>query len=82
MKERNTWAYEFSKRVVCIIVSLFVSHIVYADIVVFAAGDLSALGQITDNITHVTEICLAGYVFKAALENVFKIKGSNNDECG
>lgn len=79
MKKREEWVYTFSKRVVCIIVSLFVVHIVYADIVVFVAGDLSALGQITDNITHVTEICLAGYVFKAALENVFKIRGGDSE---
>lgn len=81
MKNRvNNWAFTFSKIVVTIIIAMFIGHIIYADIIVYVAGDLTALGQITDNITHVTEICLAGYVFKAALENVFKIRGGNSDD--
>lgn len=79
MKEASRWAYTFSKRVVSVIVGLFFVHIVFADIMVYIAGDLSALGQTTDNITNVTVICLGGYVFKAALENVFKIRGGDSE---
>lgn len=79
MRERNYWAYSFSKRVVVLIVALFFCHMFFADLVMLILGDLSALGQISDDITHVTEACLVGYVFKAALENVYKIKGGDPD---
>lgn len=80
MREKSKWLFEFSKRVVQIIVSLYVIHIVYSDLTMFIKEDLSAIGQITDDLTKVIIVCLSGYLFKATLENVFKIKDHYDPE--
>lgn len=74
MRAKSAWLFEFSKKVVQIIVSLYVIHIVYSDLILFIEDDLSPLGEITHDFTQVVIVCLAGYLFKATLENVFKIK--------
>lgn len=74
LKAKSAWLFEFSKKVVQIIVSLYVIHIVYSDLTMLLENDLSPLGEITHDFTQVVIVCLGGYLFKATLENVFKIK--------
>ena len=74
MRDRNRWLFEFSKKVVKVIVSLYVAHIAYCDIAMIYLADLSQLGEVTHDLTQVMKVCLGGYLFKATLENVFKIK--------
>lgn len=80
MNNKTKWLFEFSKRVVQIIISLYVVHIIYVDALAYFTGDITQIGQITDDLTQVVCICLGGYLFKAALENVFKIKGNSDNE--
>lgn len=74
MREKSKWLFEYSKKVVRCMVILYIAHIVFSDITMIALGDLSNLGQVTDDVTKVEIVCLGGYLFKATFENVFKIK--------
>ena len=74
MRSKSNWLFEFSKKVVKIIVSLYVAHIAYSDLAMLFLEDLSQLGETTHELTQVVIVCLGGYLFKATLENVFKIK--------
>ena len=80
MKEKKTWLWEFSKKVVfwCAIL-YFVGNIV-AMVAMFVLHDLSALGNLLDNLTNVMITCVFGYFVKAGVENAFKIKLTNREE--
>lgn len=82
MRDRNRWLWEYSKKLGCIVAGLFVCFVVYACIIMYVEHDLSGLGQLSSDVAHVMEAFCIGYLGKAGLENVFKIKGNNNDECG
>ena len=59
---------------------LFIAHIIFCDILMLVTHDTSSMGQVTDSVTLVENVCLGGYLFKAALENVFKIKTHPQEE--
>ena len=80
MREKSKWLFEFSKKVVQIIVGLYVIHIAYSDLIILIENDLSPIAEITHDLTQVVIVCLAGYLFKATLENVFRIKDHYDPE--
>lgn len=61
-------------------ISAFIAQIAFTDAMILLTGDLSILGQVSDDLTEVVKICLGGYLFKAALENVFKIRSRYDEE--
>ena len=48
-------------------------------VAMFVMSDLSALGNLLDNLTHVMTGCVFGYFCKSGVENALKIK-LNSDE--
>jgi len=78
--KKKTWLWEFSKKVVvCCSVFYFIGNIV-AMIAMFVKSDLSALGNLLDNLTNVMQTCVFGYFVKAGVENAFKIKLNSGEE--
>ena len=73
-ENKKKWLWEFSKKVVfwCTIL-YFVGNIV-AMVAMFVKDDLSALGNLLDNLTTVMTTCVFGYMIKSGVENAFKIK--------
>ena len=78
-ENKKTWLWEFSKKVVVWCAVLYFIGNVVAMIAMFAMNDLSALGNLLDNLTNVMITCVFGYMIKSGIENVFKIK-LNNEE--
>lgn len=72
MRDKNKWLWEYSKKLGGILAALFVCFIVYACIIMYIEHDLSALGQVADDVADVTKAFCIGYLGKAGLENVFK----------
>lgn len=74
MKEKKKWLWEFSKKVVVWCTALYFIGNIVAMVAMFAKNDLSALGNLLDNLTDVMKYCVFGYFVKAGVENVLKIK--------
>ena len=76
---KKTWLWEFSKKiVVCCAVLYFIGNVV-AMVAMFTLQDLSALGNLLDNLTNVMISCVFGYFVKAGVENALKIKIHNEE---
>lgn len=80
MKEKKTWLWEFSKKVVVWCAVLYFIGNIVAMVAMFLKSDLSALGNLLDNLTNVMQTCVFGYFVKAGVENVLKIKLNPEEE--
>ena len=80
MKEKKTWLWEFSKKVVVWCTVLYFVGNIFAMVAMFFMNDLSALSNLLDNLTHVMTGCIFGYFCKSGVENALKIKLNNNEE--
>ena len=76
-KKKNTWLWEFSKRVVVSCVFLYFIGNIVAMFAMIKFQDLSTLGTFLDNLGDMLEVCVFGYFVKAGVENVLKIKLNN-----
>lgn len=78
-QSKKTWLWEFSKKiVVCCAVLYFIGNVT-AMVAMFVKSDLSALGNLLDNLTNVMISCVFGYFVKAGVENALKIKIHNEE---
>jgi hypothetical protein len=80
MKEKNKWLWEFSKKVVVWCTVLYFIGNIVAMVAMFVMSDLSALGNLLDNLTHVMTGCVFGYFCKSGVENALKIKSNSKEE--
>lgn len=80
MKEKKKWLWEFSKKVVVWCTVLYFIGNIVAMVAMFVMSDLSALGNLLDNLTSVMVGCVFGYFCKSGVENALKIKLNNNEE--
>ena len=80
MKEKKKWLWEFSKKVVFACAVLYFVGNIVAMFAMFVLNDLSALGNLLDNLTTVMTTCVFGYFVKAGVENAIKIKLTNMEE--
>lgn len=80
MKEKKTWLWEFSKKVVVWCTLLYFIGNIVAMVAMFVMSDLSALGNLLDNLTNVMTGCVFGYFCKSGVENALKIKSNNKEE--
>lgn len=80
MKEKKKWLWEFSKKVVVWCAVLYFIGNIVAMVAMFVMSDLSALGNLLDNLTNVMTGCVFGYFCKSGVENALKIKLNNNEE--
>lgn len=80
MKEKKTWLWEFSKKVVVWCTVLYFVGNIFAMVAMFFMNDLSALSNLLDNLTHVMTGCIFGYFCKSGVENALKIKLNNEEE--
>lgn len=80
MKEKKTWLWEFSKKVVVWCTVLYFIGNIVAMIAMFVKSDLSSLGNLLDNLTNVMQTCVFGYFVKAGVENALKIKINSEEE--
>jgi hypothetical protein len=80
MKEKKKWLWEFSKKVVVWCTVLYFIGNIVAMVAMFVMSDLSALGNLLDNITNVMTGCVFGYFCKSGVENALKIKLNNKEE--
>lgn len=80
MKEKKTWLWEFSKKVVVWCTVLYFIGNIVAMVAMFVMSDLSALGNLLDNLTSVMVGCVFGYFCKSGVENALKIKSNNKEE--
>ena len=78
-KSKKTWLWEFSKKVVVWCTVLYFIGNIVAMVAMLVMRDLSALGNLLDNLTLVMTSCVFGYFVKAGVENALKIK-LNSDE--
>ena len=76
-QSKKTWLWEFSKKVVVWCTVLYFIGNIVAMVAMIVMNDLSALGNLLDNLTHVMTGCVFGYFVKAGVENALKIKIQN-----
>lgn len=79
MKEKKTWLWEFSKRIVVSCSILYFIGNIVAMVIMAMYQDLSSLGTLLDNLTTVMTTCVFGYFVKAGVENAIKIKINNQE---
>lgn len=79
MKEKKKWLWEFSKKVVVWCTITYFLGNIFAMVAMLIMNDLSALGNLLDNLTNVMVGCVFGYFCKSGVENALKIK-LNSDE--
>ena len=77
MKKKQTWIWEFSKKIVITCSVLYVFGFIFSCIAMWYFCDLSCLNTFIEQSSHILETCVFGYLVKAGVENVFKIKSNN-----
>lgn len=80
MNKKQSWLWEFSKRLVLICSALYVFGFFYSCIVMWKYNDFSYLGTFIEQSSDILKTCVFGYFVKAGIENVMKIRRSTVDE--
>lgn len=80
MDKKQSWLWEFSKRLVLICSVLYVIGFFYSCIVMWMYHDFSYLGTFIEQSSDILKTCVFGYFVKAGIENVMKIRRSTDDE--
>jgi hypothetical protein len=79
IKSKTEWVWEFSKRMVLLLASVYFIVVFYASAIMAKTGNLDALGQLIQDNAEILKVCVFGYFLKAGVENAFKIGLSKND---
>lgn len=74
---KKEWLWEYSKKVVRVALNVWIVWNFYTMATMVITWDFTNVAVIYPEVTDFTKNVLIGYLFKAALENVFKIKNSN-----
>ena len=74
-QNKQSWLWEFSKKIVWIITVMFVIEFAFASVLVIFFPDSTAIQFVIENISDVFKVTVVSYAIKAGFENVFKIMG-------
>ena len=74
MKEKKKWLWEFSKKIVVTVTIIFVAVFIYSAVLLWKYPDSTSVISVIENISHIFEITVVGYVVKAGMENFLKLK--------
>lgn len=84
--QKRSWLWEFTKKIVWIVTMMFVLGYTISYILLFFYPDSTAIEFIIENISDVFKVTVVGYVVKAGVENVLKIRrdknGVDNEQLG
>lgn len=80
MKEKRKWLWEFSKKIVVTVTILFVAVFVYVSVLIWRYPDSTAVNTVIENISHIFEVTVGGYLSKSLVENVVKLRYHYKDE--
>lgn len=91
MKKNNNnpviWLWEFSKKVVAILLTLYVLQNTYTCVTMILSDTYDALPTLITECNETFRVCIGGYLLKAGIENAIKItvnprrkKVKKNDE--
>lgn len=73
-QSKKDWLWEFSKKLVRICSNIYVLVILYSLVIMAISQDYSALPTLITETANILNYCVFGYMVKAGVENVFKIK--------
>lgn len=73
-QNKQSWLWEFSKKIVWIITVMFVIEFAFASVLVIFFPDSTAIQFVIENISDVFKVTVVSYAIKAGFENVFKIR--------
>lgn len=73
LKDRTSWVWEFSKRLVLLLSLAYFCVVFYAAIIMARTNNIDALGELLQDNADVLKVCVFGYFIKAGVENAFKI---------
>lgn len=79
-KNKKTWLWEFSKKLVVTCSVLYVMSFFYSCVAMWYFQDISWLGTYIEQASDILRTCVFGYFVKAGIENVFKIKSGNDND--
>lgn len=75
---KTKWIWEFSKKIVLVCSILYVLGFFFACAAMWKFEDFTYLGTFIEQSSRILETCVFGYLVKAGVENVFKIKMDND----
>lgn len=76
MRHRLKWLWEFSKRAVVLCTAFYAAGFAYAMLAMWLHGDFQWLGTFIEQTADVLKVCVFGYLVKAGVENIFKIRSN------
>ena len=79
MKDKKTWLWEFSKKIMWIVTILFVAVFIFSCGLLTFYPDSSSVQTVIENISDVFKVTVVCYAVKAGFENVFKISKKRRD---
>lgn len=79
IRQKKSWLWEFSKKVVVMCVILHAAVFLYAAVVMWKMYDTSALSTLVSESSEIMRVCVFGYFAKAGLENWQKIGRTRKD---
>lgn len=80
MKEKRRWLWEFSKKIVVTVTIIFVAVFIYVCVLMWRYPDSTAVNVVVENISHIFEVTVGGYLSKSLVENFVKLRYHYKDE--
>lgn len=75
-ENRKTWLWEFSKKLLVICFAIYIAHFVFSIVAMWHFKDVTYLNTFIEQNTDMLKFAVIGYLGKAGIENVFKIKNT------
>ena len=73
-QNKQSWLWEFSKKIVWIVTIMFVLIFTFASILIIFFPDSTAIQFVIENISDVFKVTVVSYAVKAGFENITKIR--------
>lgn len=73
---RKTWLWEFSKKLLVICFMIYIAHFIFSIVAMWHFRDVTYLNTFIEQNTDMLKFAVIGYLGKAGIENVFKIKNN------
>lgn len=80
MKNKRSWLWEFSKKIVFTVTIIFVAVFIYVCVLMWRYPDSTAVNTVIENISHIFEVTVGGYLSKSLVENFVKLRYHYKDE--
>lgn len=75
-ENKSKWLWEFSKKLLVICFLIYIAHFIFACVAMWHFHDISYLSTFVEQTTDMLKFAVVGYLGKAGIENVFKIKNN------